>query len=252
MADTSAPAIPALKLPEVPKQKTISVSSDLQDRLRKDAPTQQQVEKTWVWFGALPHVGRRAIRIHGKGDYIDPMVDQTNRDMPGKEMDAAQAWLSPEDHQRPPTWMGRCPWFQNISVKYCTFNAYSTRVTRTGLEAIGAIGANRSAKAGEVKEFSQAEIDRILLEVSHTFIKPPLNDSRPETAIIYRVVEDPNNKGKFISEQQLNNPLSPILINMNTDICVADLVYMVPIVNPGNWPDLTSVLVNPPPSLSGR
>lgn len=235
-----APAIPELKLKDLPPPlKTFRADTKYLDDIRKDAPRAEETAKTLCWFGMLPRAGT-----------FRPMIvkpEDSLKLVEGPETTALDSWSDPKVSNFP-IWRGKCPWLQNLSLKTIAVNAYTTVPTRTGAEGAGQMGSNRSAKAGEIKEFTGAEIKKILYEAAHTFVKPPQNPGNPEGTILYRVVKDA--AGKWITEHQEFDPNSRVYIDVLRDVCVADLMYMQPIRNEGEWPDLMSVLANPPKSLN--
>jgi len=242
--------LPAVSLPEAKKVEQFKVDLGFLEGLKKDVKTNDSVATKVYWFGTLPMLGTQTIK----------RLDRETGGVEKVESTAGELFNNPHQDQM---WVGRCPWFQNISVRGCTFNAYTSLPVRTGMESPGKIGENRNMKAGLIAEFTKEQVDFILNEVRLTFVRPPVSPTRPETAEIYRVVES---DGKYLHQAQVlmhdamklsGLPPDPSrFVSSNFDPNkhhpVSDFIYLREIPDAGMWPDLMALFSNPPPSLSGR
>ena len=243
--------IPALVLPEAKKTDALKVDLGFLEGLKKGTKENPVIGTKIYWYGTLAMQGTQKVKRRDRETDALETIDSTAREL----------FENPAQDQ---IWVGRCPWFQNISVRGCTFNAFCSIPVRTGGETPGKIGENRNLKAGMVNEFTDDQVKFILNEVRLSFVRPPVSPKRPETAEIYRVIEQED--GKYIHQAQAlamdaasrsGLPADPSRYNSssfdpNKHIPVSDYVYFKEIPSAGMWPDLTSLFTDPPLSLSGR
>lgn len=215
------------KVKEAPAIIQESLKSNLSylDKMRRDPAKADNVKKSLYWYGVLPSAG-----LDAKGKSA---LDCWNRES-GMSL-----------------WLGKCEWFQNISIRGITFPAFTGSSQRSPVQSPSQPISNGITKAGFVESFTDEEVKEIIFQADHHMIRPPSIPGRPELATIYRLIEI---DGEWKHESQDKSFQTQVRQDYNsaTDLPVSDFVYFMKIKDEFQQQDVPSIMRNPLPSLSGR
>lgn len=224
MAKDSGP----LAVQVAPAQEPLKVDPKTIEALKVELTPPKPKPRKWYWFGALPALGEVKIPIRGHMGEITGYESYTAR----------QLFENPQVS----SWRGKCPFFQNLDLPGCAFNAWTNEVKlREGGETV------TTPKPGTIAKFDEDQIKSLLHNAGRRIIR--------EISVVDEVTRAPKRSGRQIN---LDVEGAPESFNPRTDTFVASYIYIVPLTvsidTPeedawGAVPSMKEFFSNPPPSL---
>ena len=208
------------------------------------------------WMGALPASGKFKFGV----PTLEPseIENESGEYMKYVDTTAHTLWCK----HNPPIWRGKCPYYQNLTVTWMEFVAYSGRQVR------GADGNNRTIVLepfpGLVAKLSKESLDAIVKHAQATFYREP-NGKGSENAsknvkLVNTVASKPPATYNAMdpNARPIKDP-TDLTFNQKRDTPIAECVYIVPLdVDPDSSPEgysrliptMEDFLANPPKSLA--
>lgn len=212
---------PGRNVEVAPKLEPLKADKKAFDAIKVEFKMPAPKPRHLYWCGALPSIGKAKIPKRNATGKLDGYEEVTMYDL-----------FFPKDDSMPQRWIGKCPYFQNLSVTGLEFVAFSSDVVSTGEGEVSMI-----QRPGYVVELDEDQVKSILA-----------NSIRK---VIREVGEVDDEDRNFVHKRgfQMNCDAEGYQYDVRRDKPVASFIYMVPIEKKGDVPSMREFFANPPPAL---
>lgn len=184
-------------------------------------------KKRLVWFGTLPAPEPVDMRVPTRDK--DPM---TREYFTVKKCSPAELWMNPDDAR---IWIGKCRFYQSLAVRGFVFPAFSEIIERratieTEMSATPYPGSVQIMKDDEIARIAKSCFRHVVrYKAGKNDIYGLKNTNRTEV-IDLDIVRKPAgwSDEQWVAERQ-RIPMEIPTFDADTDIPVAEFVYMVPL-----------------------